>query len=117
MPRAQGCRSSRPARAWSPHFTAVDSIRVLSLPAAARSSHSTLVFFFLVFRPPPRSTLFPYTTLFRSDHQLGVECHTDFLRPHLSTEHCLITTAHSPSPSAPAATSSASPRPRVPCSR
>src|SRR5438270_10634876 len=23
-------------------------------------------FFFLVFRPPPRSTLFPYTTLFRS---------------------------------------------------
>src|SRR5438876_12423238 len=24
------------------------------------------VFFFLLFRPPPRSTLFPYTTLFRS---------------------------------------------------
>src|SRR6266850_2835323 len=23
-------------------------------------------FFFLMFRPPPRSTLFPYTTLFRS---------------------------------------------------
>src|SRR5437868_15415135 len=23
-------------------------------------------FFFLLFRPPPRSTLFPYTTLFRS---------------------------------------------------
>src|SRR5439155_21360036 len=23
--------------------------------------------FFLMFRPPPRSTLFPYTTLFRSD--------------------------------------------------
>src|SRR5438552_18960993 len=28
-------------------------------------SHS-LVFFFLMIRPPPRSTLFPYTTLFRS---------------------------------------------------
>src|SRR6185295_11416082 len=25
-----------------------------------------LVFFFLIIRPPPRSTLFPYTTLFRS---------------------------------------------------
>src|SRR5689334_25280699 len=34
-------------------------------------SHATVcnfppVFFFLVIRPPPRSTLFPYTTLFRS---------------------------------------------------
>src|SRR5438876_8004906 len=26
----------------------------------------TLFFFFLLIRPPPRSTLFPYTTLFRS---------------------------------------------------
>src|SRR5437763_10939922 len=25
-----------------------------------------LLFFFLIIRPPPRSTLFPYTTLFRS---------------------------------------------------
>src|SRR5689334_24575876 len=25
--------------------------------------------FFLMIRPPPRSTLFPYTTLFRSDRQ------------------------------------------------
>src|SRR2546429_9597693 len=25
-----------------------------------------LTFFFLIIRPPPRSTLFPYTTLFRS---------------------------------------------------
>src|SRR3712207_7370681 len=32
-------------------------------------------FFFLMIRRPPRSTLFPYTTLFRSDHvdvDLGV---------------------------------------------
>src|SRR5476651_574917 len=28
-------------------------------------------FFFLVFRRPPRSTLFPYTTLFRSSHPLS----------------------------------------------
>ena len=28
-------------------------------------------FFFLMIRRPPRSTLFPYTTLFRSQHALG----------------------------------------------
>src|SRR2546428_13410568 len=28
--------------------------------------HSALLFFFLMIRRPPRSTLFPYTTLFRS---------------------------------------------------
>src|SRR5215208_7299239 len=28
---------------------------------------AVLVFFFLMIRRPPRSTLFPYTTLFRSD--------------------------------------------------
>src|SRR3712207_6881343 len=27
-----------------------------------------VIFFFLMIRRPPRSTLFPYTTLFRSDH-------------------------------------------------
>src|SRR2546429_3987243 len=29
-------------------------------------SHSHFLFFFLMIRRPPRSTLFPYTTLFRS---------------------------------------------------
>src|SRR5688572_31561982 len=29
------------------------------------------MFFFLMIRRPPRSTLFPYTTLFRSDDDLG----------------------------------------------
>src|SRR5947208_6338891 len=28
--------------------------------------------FFLMIRPPPRSTLFPYTTLFRSDGKLAL---------------------------------------------
>src|SRR5262249_62414471 len=33
-----------------------------------------LSFFFLMIRPPPRSTLFPYTTLFRSSFRMqGVE--------------------------------------------
>src|SRR5690349_21939863 len=27
-------------------------------------------FFFIMIRPPPRSTLFPYTTLFRSRHPI-----------------------------------------------
>src|SRR5258708_36214285 len=30
------------------------------------------VFFFLMIRRPPRSTLFPYTTLFRSTSTLGI---------------------------------------------
>src|SRR5256885_10847702 len=34
--------------------------------ASATLCHGTLFFFFLMIRRPPRSTLFPYTTLFRS---------------------------------------------------
>src|SRR3712207_8715722 len=30
-----------------------------------------MFFFFLMIRRPPRSTLFPYTTLFRSDYVMG----------------------------------------------
>src|SRR3712207_6929657 len=32
---------------------------------------SNYLFFFLMIRRPPRSTLFPYTTLFRSDGEVG----------------------------------------------
>src|SRR5438034_2791142 len=31
----------------------------------------TYLFFFIMIRPPPRSTLFPYTTLFRSALETG----------------------------------------------
>src|SRR5947208_3793025 len=31
------------------------------------STHTSTIFFFLMIRRPPRSTLFPYTTLFRSN--------------------------------------------------
>src|SRR2546422_10983625 len=34
--------------------------------ASVCSCHSLVFFFFLMIRRPPRSTLFPYTTLFRS---------------------------------------------------
>src|SRR5215203_7136914 len=37
-------------------------LNILPLP----SSHFFFFFFFLMIRRPPRSTLFPYTTLFRS---------------------------------------------------
>src|SRR5689334_24826751 len=37
-----------------------------------------LVFFFLMIRRPPRSTLFPYTTLFRSERQAISFIVTDF---------------------------------------
>src|SRR6266850_4313959 len=37
-------------------------------------------FFFLMIRRPPRSTLFPYTTLFRSARPLPVRAHRVFLR-------------------------------------
>src|SRR5438034_11421486 len=36
------------------------------ISALPHGSSSTLSFFFLMIRRPPRSTLFPYTTLFRS---------------------------------------------------
>src|SRR2546430_11102380 len=41
------------------------------------ASHLYLFFFFLMIRRPPRSTLFPYTTLFRSDHR--IDRHADEL--------------------------------------
>src|SRR2546428_1737389 len=34
----------------------------------SRKYHTNFIFFFLMIRRPPRSTLFPYTTLFRSVH-------------------------------------------------
>src|SRR5262249_58630718 len=40
--------------------------RALSLPSLLSPLSFPTLFFFLLIRPPPRSTLFPYTTLFRS---------------------------------------------------
>src|SRR5690625_6276357 len=55
------------------------------MPLFARYVRFTLVlycFFFLLIRPPPRSTLFPYTTLFRS-HTPGIHRSTLSLLPIL----------------------------------
>src|SRR5258707_10499715 len=43
----------------------------------------SVFFFFLMIRRPPRSTLFPYTTLFRSPGGVGVRHH---LRAELAVE-------------------------------
>src|SRR3712207_8169791 len=43
----------------------------------SRSLYEYLLYFFLMIRRPPRSTLFPYTTLFRSVA----------VRPHLGQDH------------------------------
>src|SRR2546422_11101724 len=56
------------------------ALRFLSSCSSASRLHShTLLavfsfFFFLMIRRPPRSTLFPYTTLFRSRGGTGVGC-------------------------------------------
>src|SRR2546430_5733428 len=44
------------------------TLNILYSPGSClgQSGHSFLLFFFLMIRRPPRSTLFPYTTLFRS---------------------------------------------------
>src|SRR2546426_7709437 len=41
-------------------------MRAAILNSSVPSLNPTLFFFFLMIRRPPRSTLFPYTTLFRS---------------------------------------------------
>src|SRR5256886_17145633 len=63
---------------------------------------SYFLFFFLMIRRPPRSTLFPYTTLFRSlriHHELGAEAAADVRRhdPQLifiETQHSHEKAAH-----------------------
>src|SRR4028118_2432004 len=44
-------------------------------PTEIRSAASPAIFFLLMIRRPPRSTLFPYTTLFRSE-ELGLRSST-----------------------------------------
>src|SRR2546426_9228393 len=46
--------------------------RSTPLHSSTRYRFADLIFFFLMIRRPPRSTLFPYTTLFRSSSLRGV---------------------------------------------
>src|ERR1035441_10496673 len=47
-----------------------DSTRRNAKEATSRNRHTILFFFFLMIGPPPRSTLFPSTTLFRSPFEI-----------------------------------------------
>src|SRR2546422_9998586 len=51
----------------------------------SEGSHEFFLFFFLMIRRPPRSTLFPYTTLFRSvDREAHArDCEGQFIQVHL----------------------------------
>src|SRR5260370_16080543 len=53
-------------------------------------SHTPLCFFFLMIRRPPRSTLFPYTTLFRSHRGIAAR---QFLRSFVLADGIEVTAA------------------------
>src|SRR5262249_62164916 len=57
------------------HTSYTSSIRPFSYLLPSLSLPFLFFFFFLMIRRPPRSTLFPYTTLFRS-LQIGTLMHT-----------------------------------------
>src|SRR5258708_8140052 len=70
-----------------------------------RTARSSFFFFFLMIRRPPRSTLFPYTTLFRSGDWSS---YTTLFRSTIAPETCAAYAAvfgfsSRPSPSHPAA--------------
>src|SRR5690348_17397967 len=50
-----------------------------------------LFFFFLMIRRPPRSTLFPYTTLFRSWRVLDIGCNAGFYSFELAARGAQVT--------------------------
>src|SRR3712207_7143176 len=54
-------------------------------------SHDFLIFFFLMIRRPPRSTLFPYTTLFRS----AITCSTSAGDFHCISDSSSADSTHS----------------------
>src|SRR5256885_10835399 len=62
------------------------------------SSHFRRFFFFLMIRRPPRSTLFPYTTLFRSE---ALKRGRDLIAERAKTADVIITTAQVPGRRAP----------------
>src|SRR2546430_822271 len=56
-------------------------------------SHRVFVFFFLMIRRPPRSTLFPYTTLFRSKHPELVQKYMGSVVPYSDNFYATLNTA------------------------
>src|SRR5262249_59059512 len=69
-------------------------------PQLTTSSSFSSLFFLSTIRPPPRSTLFPYTTLFRSDHRAQPRhpCRADHLRPQARRPLCRLRPGQASSP-------------------
>src|SRR3712207_8057620 len=57
-------------------------------------SSALVCFFFLMIRRPPRSTLFPYTTLFRSACKLSASDAVTSTHVRASNGKCTISTHH-----------------------
>src|SRR6266542_2132032 len=69
-------KRTRRERKYLPVCTLRSSLSLLlrSLPSSSLSFPFCFIFFFLMIRRPPRSTLFPYTTLFRSPAPAPSRC-------------------------------------------
>src|SRR5579864_2572751 len=76
--RAQLDNSSRPALMRLIEDARGSRVAVLCVEREGLRCHRNVItdFFFLMIRRPPRSTLFPYTTLFRSKvvYDMGTTC-------------------------------------------
>src|SRR5205814_5441521 len=57
-------------------------------PPQSPHSHHSILFFFLMLPPPPTSTLFPYTTLFRSLPELPQ--YTDEVAAHGAADAAVV---------------------------
>src|SRR3712207_7337515 len=69
-----------------------------------RKCSTVVLFFFLMIRRPPRSTLFPYTTLFRSRHHGHGGVHAQGGQPGDQERQGAIEEADRPRQAAPPAT-------------
>src|SRR6202789_4675118 len=75
MDRTLATRARTTADPAAPRGATVDRTPGILAPSTRETDpqKGQALFFFLMIRRPPRSTLFPYTTLFRSFHAAAVE--------------------------------------------
>src|SRR5947208_15318965 len=64
-----------------------------SIVPSSSPHRSASLFFFLMIRRPPRSTLFPYTTLFRSQANVTTQ-HNNNARTGANTQETVLTPAY-----------------------
>src|SRR2546429_9855980 len=62
-----------------------------SISCTVDANRTMSFFFFLMIRRPPRSTLFPYTTLFRSSHDPAESVHLEDVAKALECGQHLLT--------------------------